>query len=209
MINKEKEITGLGSVLIIVIGGNISQKLVTPDSQSDSELKIVEEEDFNEFIFKKKSKGTQSIILREANVIKMISVDVRRPFRKENYNLDLEGQDSSQINPKMWAQLASYIDGKKDEYEGFVILHGLDTLSYTASAISFMVKDFGKPIVFTGSQRPLDFPRSDARQNICTSLTIAASKSLNISPVIPEVTIYLHDTLYRGNRFSYSSHIKS
>ena len=205
MINKEKEITGLGSVLIIVIGGNISQKLVTPDSQSDSELKIVEEEDFNEFIFKKKSKGTQSIILREANVIKMISVDVRRPFRKENYNLDLEGQDSSQINPKMWAQLASYIDGKKDEYEGFVILHGLDTLSYTASAISFMVKDFGKPIVFTGSQRPLDFPRSDARQNICTSLTIAASKSLNISPVIPEVTIYLHDTLYRGNRANMSS----
>ncbi|MBK7967986.1 MAG: asparaginase [Bacteroidetes bacterium] len=176
-----------GSILVIVIGGNISQQLLDRDGELKLEPALPKE--FYSFLIKEDK--TNSVTLREGNVSKQIIVKIERLVDIE----DLEQQDSSQVNPKIWEDLAKRIKDNYDNYEGFVVLHGLDTLAYTASAISFMIRNLNKPIVFTGSQRPLNFLRSDAPQNIYTALTIAASKSLGLKPPINEVTIYLHDTL--------------
>ena len=191
-----KDVTN-GNILIIVIGGNISQQLLDRDGELKLEPALAEQ--FYEFLIK--GDRNNSIILREGNVSKQIIVKIERLIDIE----DLEKQDSSQVNPKIWEELAKRIKDNYDNYEGFVVLHGLDTLAYTASAISFMFRNLNKPIVFTGSQRPLNFLRSDAPQNIYTALTIAASKSLGLQPPVNEVSIYLHDTLFRANRASMSS----
>lgn len=193
--NTSRRDTNNGRILVIVVGGNISQLA----GDADMKLEPASEYQFKEFLFK--GNNNDSIFLREGKVSKQIFVDIERLIDVE----DLEGQDSSQVNPKIWEDLVKKINDNFEEYEGFVVLHGLDTLAYTSSAISFMITNLSKPIVFTGSQRPLNFPRSDAPQNIYTAITIAASKSLGLVPAINEVTIYLHDTLFRANRASMSS----
>lgn len=104
--------------------------------------------------------------------------------------------DSSNMTPEFWADIATKIEEHYDDYDGFVVLHGTDTMAYTASALSFMFKNLTKPIVLTGSQLPLGMLRSDGRENIICALEIASGRQLQI----PEVTIFFESHLYRGNR---------
>lgn len=110
-----------------------------------------------------------------------------------------EPLDSSNITLDDWKEMAAIIAARYDDFEGFVILHGTDTLAYTASALSFMLDNLGKPVVLTGSQLPIGRTRSDAVQNLVTSLEIAAACSLQ-AIVIPEVTVFFRDRLHRGCR---------
>lgn len=107
--------------------------------------------------------------------------------------------DSSNMSPKIWIEIANIIKKYYEKYKGFVVLHGTDTMAYTASGISFMLKNLGKPVIFTGSQVPLNFARSDALQNLITSIEIAGNELYGIRNV-PEVCIFFRDTLLRGNR---------
>jgi L-asparaginase len=114
--------------------------------------------------------------------------------------------DSSNMQPAVWVQLAKQIGDHYDEYDGFVILHGSDTMAYTASALSFMLEGLNKPVVFTGSQLPIGEIRTDARENLITALEIASAKAGGKARV-PEVSIYFDFQLFRGNRtFKYSSY---
>jgi len=113
--------------------------------------------------------------------------------------------DSSNMDPLVWQQLANVIKHNYETYDGFVILHGSDTMAYTASALSFMLENLNKTVVLTGSQLPLGFLRSDGRDNLITSIEIAAAKE-DETPVVPEVCIYFENQLLRGNRaVKYSS----
>jgi len=102
--------------------------------------------------------------------------------------------DSSNIQLKDWQDMARVIQRYYDEYEGFVILHGTDTLAYTASALAFMLENLSKPVIVTGAQLPIGRTRSDAVQNIVTSVEIAAARSLG-ARAIPEVTVFFRDEL--------------
>ncbi len=102
--------------------------------------------------------------------------------------------DSSNLTPAIWNQLATDIQKNYQQYDGFLILHGTDTMAYTASALSFMLENLDKPVILTGSQIPLTDVRTDARQNLIDALYIASHYELN------EVCLYFHDFLLRGNR---------
>ena len=108
--------------------------------------------------------------------------------------------DSSDINPENWSKMAHMVYDNYDKYDGFVILHGTDTMSYSASALSFMLQNLTKPVVFTGSQLPVGVLRSDAKENLLTAIEIAAAKDEDGNAMVPEVTIFMDDALYRGNR---------
>ncbi len=107
--------------------------------------------------------------------------------------------DSSDTNPDFWIRLAEMIHREYGNYDGFVILHGTDTMAYTASALSFLLEDLAKPVILTGSQLPLGVIRTDGRRNILNAIAIAA-ESMGDSPMIQEVCIYFQNNLYRGNR---------
>ena len=107
--------------------------------------------------------------------------------------------DSSNINPNYWIQIAEIIDSNYDTCDGFVVLHGSDTMSYSASALSFMLENLSKPIIFTGSQLPIGDLRTDAKENLITSIQVASLRENN-KPVIKEVGLYFEYKLYRGNR---------
>lgn len=107
--------------------------------------------------------------------------------------------DSSNMNPTIWIELAKTIEKHYKKYDGFVVLHGSDTMAYSASALSFLLENLAKPVIFTGSQLPIGLPRTDARENLITALEIAALKKAGKTQV-PEVCIYFEDKLYRGNR---------
>lgn len=108
-------------------------------------------------------------------------------------------QDSSNIDPEVWVKMAGIIESNYDAYDGFVVLHGTDTMAYSASALSYMLENLAKPVVFTGSQLPIGLPRTDGRENLITSIEIAAAME-NGKPVVPEVCIYFDNELTRGNR---------
>jgi len=107
--------------------------------------------------------------------------------------------DSANMNPSFWVKLVEVIQDNYEIYDGFVILHGSDTMAYTASVLSFMLENLNKPVILTGSQLPLGMIRTDGRENFITSLEIAAAK-IDDTPIVPEVAIYFEDNLYRGNR---------
>lgn len=107
--------------------------------------------------------------------------------------------DSSNMNPSHWVKIATTIEETYDNYDGFVILHGSDTMSYTASAISFMLENLSKPVIFTGSQLPIGDLRTDAKENLITSIQIASLCNKG-EPVITEVGLYFEYKLYRANR---------
>jgi L-asparaginase len=109
--------------------------------------------------------------------------------------------DSANINLSFWAKLATIIEENYHQYDGFVILHGTDTMAYSASALSFMLENLQKPVIFTGSQLPIGMLRTDGKENLVTSIEIAAAKH-NEVPIVPEVCIYFENKLYRGNRTS-------
>lgn len=108
--------------------------------------------------------------------------------------------DSSDVHPSDWVKMAQTIEQHYDEYDGFVILHGTDTMSYSASALSFMLEDLTKPVIFTGSQLPIGVLRSDARENLQSAIEIAAARNEQGQPMVPEVSIYFEDRLFRANR---------
>jgi L-asparaginase len=108
--------------------------------------------------------------------------------------------DSSEMNPVYWEQIAQIIFENYDKHDGFVVLHGSDTMAYTASALSFMLQGLTKPIILTGSQLPIDEIRTDGRENVLTSIEIAAAKHEDGTAKIQEVAIYFENNLFRGNR---------
>lgn len=107
--------------------------------------------------------------------------------------------DSSNMNPDSWSEIATIIESNYSEFDGFVVLHGTDTMSYTASALSFMLENLSKPVILTGSQLPVGDLRTDARENLITAIHIASLRKDN-KPVITEVCLYFEYKLYRGNR---------
>jgi len=109
--------------------------------------------------------------------------------------------DSSNITPEHWEKLARIIYENYENFDGFVVLHGTDTMAYTASALSFMFANLYKPVVFTGSQLPIGMLRTDGKENLLTAVEIAAAK-IGGRPVVPEVCIYFNSLLFRGNRTS-------
>lgn len=108
--------------------------------------------------------------------------------------------DSADIEPKSWQKMVELIEEKYDLYDGFVILHGTDTMAYSASALSFMIENLTKPIIFTGSQLPVGTARTDGKENLISSVEIAAAKDSNGHARVPEVCIYFGNSLMRGNR---------
>lgn len=107
--------------------------------------------------------------------------------------------DSSNMNPEQWCNIGSVIEENYDSFDGFVVLHGSDTMSYSASALSFMLENLNKPVIFTGSQLPIGDLRTDAKENLITAIQIASLLE-NGKPIIKEVCLYFEYKLYRGNR---------
>lgn len=107
--------------------------------------------------------------------------------------------DSSNMNISNWQKMANIIEENYSKFDGFVVLHGSDTMSYSASALSFMLEDLAKPVIFTGSQLPIGDLRTDAKENLITAIQVASLQE-NKKPVIQEVCLYFEYKLYRGNR---------
>ncbi|WP_299985526.1 asparaginase [uncultured Pontibacter sp.] len=107
--------------------------------------------------------------------------------------------DSSNVAPSDWLMLANLIRDNYSDYDGFVVLHGTDTMAYSASALSYLLENLEKPVIFTGAQVPIGRTRTDARANLISALQIAATK-VNGKSIVPEVCIYFHNLLIRGNR---------
>ena len=108
--------------------------------------------------------------------------------------------DSSDMEPSLWAKIVEIIHENYDRFDGFVILHGTDTMAYTASALSFMLENLGKPVILTGSQLPIGTLRTDGKENLITAIEIAAARCPDGSPMVPEVCIFFENELMRGNR---------
>jgi L-asparaginase len=130
-------------------------------------------------------------------------------LEKFDYHIDFYSfdplLDSSNMNPQHWVELVEVIGKNYGEYDGFVVLHGSDTMAYTASALSFMLENLNKPVILTGSQLPLGMIRSDGRENMVTAIEIAAARH-DETPVVPEVAVYFDNKLLRGNRtFKYNA----
>lgn len=125
-------------------------------------------------------------------------------LKRFNYRIDalMFGPpiDSSDMEPKYWVKIARIISEKYDAYDGFVILHGTDTMAFTASALSFMLENVGKPVIITGSQLPIGQLRTDGKENLLTSIEIAAARNAEGQPMVPEVCIFFENRLMRGNR---------
>ncbi len=124
-------------------------------------------------------------------------------LRRLNVDIDVHTMpkliDSSNVHPSDWCAIAEVIKANYEKYDGFVILHGTDTMSYTASALSFMLENLAKPVVFTGSQIPIGLLRTDGRENLITAIEIAGARQGD-KPMVPEVSLLFHSCLYRGNR---------
>jgi len=108
--------------------------------------------------------------------------------------------DSSDVQPHHWIKIAETIEKEYEKHDGFVILHGTDTMAYSASALSFMLENLSKPVIFTGAQLPIGMLRTDAKENLLTSIEIAANSDENGVATVHEVCIYFEDSLFRGNR---------
>ncbi len=108
--------------------------------------------------------------------------------------------DSSDMSPRLWTELVHIISDHYEQYDGFVVLHGTDTMAYTASALSFMLQNLTKPVILTGSQLPIGQLRTDGKENLITSIEIAAAKHQDGTAVVPEVCVYFSGHLMRGNR---------
>ena len=113
--------------------------------------------------------------------------------------------DSSDMSPELWTKIVNIIDANYDDYDGFVILHGTDTMAYTASALSFMLENLGKPVILTGSQLPIGVLRTDGKENLLTAIELAAAQDEDSHPTIQEVCVFFGQHLYRGNRCTKSN----
>ena len=152
--------------------------------------------------------GTIGMILdKETGVLKPYNFsklfDYVPTLKLFDYNIDSYSfdpiVDSSNMNPFYWKKIVEVIEQNYESYDGFVVLHGSDTMAYTASALSFMLQNLNKPVILTGSQLPLGMVRSDGRENFITAVEIAAAKAEDTAVVL-EVCVYFENHLYRGNR---------
>lgn len=125
--------------------------------------------------------------------LKMLDYDIR-------YHQFPVPIDSSDMNPQHWAEIVTIIEKNYHDFDGFVVLHGTDTMAYTASAISFMLQQLSKPVIITGSQLPIGEVRTDGEENLITALQIAAAKDSDGHPMVREVAILFENYLWRGNR---------
>lgn len=125
-------------------------------------------------------------------------------LRKSNCTIDSyqfdPPMDSSDMEPEAWRKLVKIICDNYDRFNGFVILHGTDTMAYTASALSFMLEGLDKPVILTGSQLPIGVLRTDGKENLMTSIEIASAQDTDGKPLVPEVCIFFENHLMRGNR---------
>jgi L-asparaginase len=152
--------------------------------------------------------GTIGMVLDPATG-SLIPIDFRHisdhvpELRKFGYDLHSISfnpvKDSSNIDPGVWVKMVEIIEESYKDFDGFVILHGTDTMAYTASALSFMLENLAKPVILTGSQLPIGLLRTDGRENLITAIEIAAATEKGV-PVVPEVCIYFDNKLTRGNR---------
>lgn len=125
-------------------------------------------------------------------------------LKQFNYHIDALAFtppiDSSDMEPRYWVKMVHIIADHYNDYDGFVLLHGTDTMAYTASALSFMLENIGKPVIITGSQLPIGQLRTDGKENLLTSIEIAAARDQYGRPMVPEVCIFFESRLMRGNR---------
>jgi len=161
------------SILLIYTGGTIGMK-------QDPETLSLKPFDFGQ-------------ILEEVPELKKFG------YRIDNISFD-PIIDSSDVKPDVWVEIARIIQKRYEQYDGFVVLHGTDTMAYSASALSFMLSDLEKPVIFTGSQLPIGVLRTDGRENLISSIEIAAAWDESGHAIVPEVCIYFENRLYRGNR---------
>ncbi len=160
------------SVLIIYTGGTIGM-IVNPETGS-----------FKPFDFNSISKQIPAL---QSFGYRLETISFENPI------------DSAALKPDTWVKLAEVLKKNHSDFDGFVILHGTDTMAYTASALSFMLQDFHKPVILTGSQLPVEMLRTDGKENLITAVEIAAAQKNNM-PLVPEVCIYFDNKLFRGNR---------
>jgi len=145
---------------------------------------------------------------KETGALHPADLDTFKAFVPELFSSDIKVDilpfspliDSSDVNPDNWAKMAHAVYDNYADYTGFVILHGTDTMSYSGSALSFMLTHLSKPVVFTGSQLPVGILRSDAKENLLTAIEIAAATDDESNAIVPEVTIFFGDRLFRANR---------
>lgn len=161
------------SILLIYTGGTIGMKV-------DPTLQALTPFDFSQ-------------ILEEVPELRKFA------YRIDSWTFD-PLIDSSDVEPSLWIALAGLIEEKYDDYDGFVILHGTDTMAYSASALSFMIENLSKPVIFTGSQLPIGMPRTDGKENLISAVEIAAAKDAGGHALVPEVCICFDNILMRGNR---------
>lgn len=125
-------------------------------------------------------------------------------LKRFGYRIDTQSFDppidSSNMTPCDWQKIVHIIEEHYDDYDGFVVLHGTDTMAYTASALSFMLENLSKPVVFTGSQLPIGQLRTDGKENLLTAIEIAAARDDEGHPMVPEVCLFFENKLMRGNR---------
>ena len=160
-------------ILMIYTGGTIGMK-------ENPVTKALEPFDFNH-------------LLDNVPKLKMLDYDIaHHQFRTPI--------DSSDMNPKHWGEIAKVIDDNYNDFDGFVVLHGTDTMAYTASALSFMLQQLSKPVIITGSQLPIGEVRTDGEENLITALQIAAARDADGRPMVREVAILFENYLWRGNR---------
>lgn len=148
-------------------------------------------------------------MVRDPETGSLVPIDFRHisdhvpELRKFGYDLHSVSfdpvKDSSNIDPTLWIKMAEAIEENYDEFDGFVVLHGTDTMAYSASALSFMLENLSKPVIFTGSQLPIGLLRTDGKENLITAIEIAAAYEFGV-PSVPEVCIYFDNKLSRGNR---------
>jgi len=132
------------------------------------------------------------------DIYKLMPVLRNFDYRLESVSFD-PLIDSSNVTPSFWVKLATVIEENYEKYDGFVVLHGTDTMSYSASMLSFMLENLNKPVIFTGSQLPMGVVRTDGRDNFINAIEIAAAQ-IEGTPLVPEVAIYFENKLMRGNR---------
>ena len=134
-----------------------------------------------------------------AHLLKHVPELKRFNYHISSYQFD-PPIDSSDMEPSLWAKIVAIINDNYENFDGFVILHGTDTMAYTASALSFMLENLAKPVILTGSQLPIGTLRTDGKENLITSIEIAAAKRPDGTAFVPEVCIFFENELMRGNR---------
>ena len=153
--------------------------------------------------------GTITMVRDQASdALVPADIETFKAYMPELFETDIEVDieafspllDSSDVRPEGWVRMARVVYDHYADYDGFVILHGTDTMSYSASALSFMLENLSKPVVFTGSQLPVGVLRSDAKENLLTAIEIAGSRDDEGNAIVPEVTIYFEGQLFRANR---------